>query len=79
MGFLGSRSIGLISADENIKTYYIEYPNNWVTDTLLVDYQPRSLSTNCNYVLKSVNFNSVIPIIDTSFHFDAPVYLLNKQ
>jgi hypothetical protein len=79
MGFILTRTIGFLSGDENIKTYYLEYPNNWNTDTLFVDYTEPSLATDCAYILHPVKFNNQLAPVDTSFHFDSPVYILNKQ
>ncbi len=76
-GILTSRLIGFTSADNNIKTYYLEYPNSSTVDTFFVDYLPSSLSTNCQYVLQTVKFNGKLAAIDTSFKFQ-PVYVLNK-
>jgi hypothetical protein len=79
MGFIGTRTIGIMSADSSIKTYYLEYANSWKTDTLFADYLSRSPATNCLYVLQTIKFNNQSTPIDTSFHFDSKVYVLNKQ
>jgi len=77
-GILTTRNIGTIS-NGNINTYYIEYPNDWPTDTLYVHYIPPSPATSCIYVEEPVKFNNQLAPVDTSFHFDSPVYILNKQ
>jgi hypothetical protein len=73
-GILATRDIGFLS----IKTYYLEYPNNWNTDSLYVDYIAPSISTNCLYILDTVKFNTQLAPIDTTFKYE-PVYVLNKQ
>ena len=79
MGFIGTRTIGFLSGDDSIKSYYLEYPNSWSTDTLFVDYTAPFLVTDCVYILHPVKFNNQLAPVDTSFHFDSPVYILNKQ
>lgn len=78
-GLIASRLIGILSADNGIKTYYIEYPNDWITDTLYVDYLPHTPATNCVYVQNTIKFNGQNASIDNNFHFDSPVFVLNKQ
>jgi hypothetical protein len=79
-GLIGTRLIGLLSADSNIKTYYIEYPVTWQwkSDTLLVDYLPRTQATNCRYLQNEVKVNGQSASIDNDFHFDTPVFIVNK-
>jgi len=76
-GILATRTIGIISADYNIKTYFLELPNAIKSDTLYVDYPSKSPATNCQYVLQTFKFNGKLTIIDSSFKFQ-PVYVLNK-
>lgn|GEM_PF-6174386 len=78
-GLIASRIIGILSADNNIKTYYIEYSNGWTNDTLYVDYSPNTPATNCLYVLNRVKYNGKTCAVDDSFHLDLPVYILNKS
>ena len=78
-GFVLTRTIGFLSGIDTIKTYYLKYPNNWSTDTLFVDYTEPSLATDCAYILHPVKFNNQLAPVDTSFHFDSPAYVLNKQ
>lgn len=77
-GLKASRNIGILSADNNIKTYYIEYPNGWTEDTLYVDYLPNTPSTNCVYVQNAIKVNVQMASIDSSFHFDSPVFIVNN-
>ena len=56
LGVMTTRLIGDISADKNIKMYFIEYPNG-EKDTLSVDYQPPSINNGCHYNLIQVKFN----------------------
>lgn len=78
MGLITTRLIGVLSADNNIKTFFIEYPNSWPSDTLYVDYSPRSNTNGCQYVQQPCKCNSQLCLIDNSFNFDSPVYVLNK-
>lgn len=75
-GLISTRNIGVISANNNIKTFYLEYPNGWKTDLLYVDYIPNTPETNCMYVLKPIKVNNVLAIEDNSFIFK-PVYEIN--
>lgn len=77
-GLVGTRSVGVTSADKGIKRFFFEYPNNLMIDTLHLDYLPYSPATNCMYKFKQIKFNSRVPDIDTTFHFSSPVYVLNK-
>ena len=77
-GLIASRLIGVLSADNKIKTYNIEYPNGWASDTLYVDYLPHTPATNCLYVQNSIKYNGQIAQTDSNFHFDSPVYVISK-
>ncbi len=78
MGLITTRLIGILSADDKIKTYFIEYPNSWVSDTLYVDYSPRSNTNSCQYVQQPCKNNNQQCLIDNTFNFDSPVYIINK-
>ncbi|HSC38199.1 MAG TPA: hypothetical protein VLD19_10020 [Chitinophagaceae bacterium] len=77
-GMMGTQMIGILSADNNIKNYYLRYPGVSKPDTLFVNYLPHTPQTNCLYVLSQVRFNNQELTPDTSFHFSTPVYILNK-
>jgi hypothetical protein len=78
-GLIASRLIGNLSADKGIKTFYLEYPNGWTTDTLYVDYLPHTPATNCLYIQNPLQCNGQLSSIDNSFQFDSPVYKINKN
>jgi hypothetical protein len=67
-GYISTRGIGTLSGNNNIKTYFIEYPNGWPTDTLYVDYLPNTPETNCRYVLNPVKINNTLA--DTEYSTD---------
>lgn len=73
-GILTSRTIGTF---EN-QVFYLEYPNDYNTDTLNVQNALPTQSTNCEYVVKEIKYNGQIVHPDTSFGYQ-PVYILNKQ
>lgn len=75
-GLITSREVGFLSADKNLKTYYIEYFNGWANDTLYVDYITRSPATKCVYVEKPPKFNGSILGADSAYAFD--IYIINK-
>lgn len=77
-GYISSREIGFISANKNIKDYYIEYPNGWQTDTIYVDYLPNTLETNCQYVLRPIKVNDVLATVYSTIDFNLTVYEVNK-
>lgn len=56
LGVMTTRLIGDISANKNIKQYFIEYSDG-EKDTLNVDYEPPSISNGCHYNLIQVKFN----------------------
>lgn len=82
LGILATRNIGATSGDDNIKSYYLEYPNG-TQDTLFVDY--RHVSYNeavnnncyCYYPLIEVRYNGQVAPIDTSISAQK-VYLFKK-
>ncbi len=75
---LGSSTIPILSADKDIKIFYIEYTNNWSTDTLFYDNLTFSPNTNCQYLLNAIKYNSQIPLTDTTFKYPL-VYIFNKK
>lgn len=80
-GLITTRSVGTLSADSNIKTYYIEYPNEWSIDTLRVDYLPRTQATNCLYLQNEIRVNKQPASIDSILRDDFPdfqIYLVFK-
>ena len=77
-GFIFTRNIGVLSAKNNIKTYYLEYPNGWQTDTLYVDYLPNTPATNCQYVLNPIKVNDILSTVYITSLFNLPVYEINK-
>jgi hypothetical protein len=82
LGVITTRRIGDYSADENIKDYYLEFPNSDI-DTLFVDY--KHLKQNeafnnpcyCYYPLQAVKFNGVNAIPDPSITLQK-VYRFDK-
>ena len=83
LGIQATRDAGWISADKNIKTFYLEYPDG-SADTLYIDYRHVSYneavrnSCYCYYPLQSVKFNGKVPDIDSSVLMYEPVYLFIK-
>ncbi len=83
LGVQTTRNIGDISADENIKDFYLEFPNADI-DTLYVNY--RHLSENdafnnpcyCYYPLEQVKYNGTLASPDPTitqqkvYRFDKP-------
>ena len=71
LGVQTTRTIGDISADENIKDYYLQFPNGDL-DTLIVDYKhvnDREAFNNscyCYYPLQSVKYNGTVALPDPS-------------
>lgn len=82
LGIFTSRNIGLTSGNENIKDYYLEYPNGDI-DTLFVDYRHVSEkeafknSCYCYYPLEEVRFNGRKAEPDPSITMQK-VYLFQK-
>lgn len=77
-GVLTTRTAGILSADHNIKTFFIEYPKNISTDTVQLDYETYKPSNNCLYTVKQVTLNNVVSVINTFFQYQ-PVYLFSKD
>jgi hypothetical protein len=78
MGLISTRLVGILSADNSIKTFYLEYPQAWSIDTLTIDYLKPTPSTNCLYIQNSVKQNGVPAEIDSSLHFNSPVFIIAK-
>ncbi len=79
-GYISTRLIGILSAKNNIKTFYIEYSNGWENDTLFVDYLPNTPENNCVYSLNPIKVNNVLATIYTSPDFGGEkIYEVNKQ
>jgi hypothetical protein len=82
LGVLVTRNIGFTSSNDNIKTYYLEYPNS-KTDTIYVDYKYLNQDEAyrdpclCHYPLKQLKFNGKIAERDTTIKV-ANVYLFIK-
>lgn len=77
-GLISSRRIGILSADYNIKTFYIEYAQSWPVDTLSIDYLKPMPSNNCLYLQNTVNHSGVAAAVDSSFLFNSPVFIIAK-
>lgn len=75
-GIVTTRLIGVMSADQNIKNFIIEYPDG-SNDSLWVDYEAPSQKNSCHYLLKQVKFNNEIASPDSSITIQT-VYLFNK-
>lgn len=71
LGVLTTRNIGSSSGDNNVKEYYLEYPNG-TKDTLFVDYRHVSYneainnSCYCYYPLEQVKYNGVVATLDST-------------
>ena len=83
LGFMTTNLIGVTSGNDNIKDYYIEYPNG-TKDTLYVDYRHVSTADGekdscfCLYPLKQLKFNGLIPQIDTTIKIQT-IYIFNTK
>ena len=78
-GYIATRQIGILSAKNNIKTYYIEYSNGWENDTIYVDYLPNTPENNCVYSLNPLKVNDILATIYTTPDFGGTkVYEINK-
>ncbi|HWR32976.1 MAG TPA: hypothetical protein VN451_05605, partial [Chitinophagaceae bacterium] len=83
LGIMTTRNIGSTSGDNNVKDYYLEYPNG-AKDTLLVDYrhvsynEAKNNSCYCYYPLEQVKYNGVVATPDPTitqqkvYRFDKP-------
>lgn len=76
LGVLTTRLIGLLSADQNIKTFIIEYPVD-PADTLYVDYVSPTPANNCLYSNNLVRFNNQVATPDPAITAQR-VYVFNK-
>ena len=82
LGVQTTRNIGTISADDNIKNYYLEFANGDI-DSLIVGY--RHLGENdafknpcyCYYPLEQVSYNGKISLPDSTI-IQQKVYKFNK-
>lgn len=83
LGLMGSIDIGIVSGEQNIKTYFLEY-NDGDIDTLLVNYKYLSASEACDdqckclYPLQEIKFNNKNPPIDSSVLTER-AYILNRN
>lgn len=57
LGVMTTRLIGIISADQVIKDFIIEYPSTYSNEPLHIDYQSPSKNNGCAYSLQQVNYN----------------------
>ncbi len=78
-GLIISRDAGYYSWNQNIKTFYLEYPNNLQTDTLMINYI-YGVQTNCEFVTNPISVNKQFLQIDsTSFvQFNLRPYTIIK-
>jgi hypothetical protein len=78
-GLVESRDAAYYSWDQNIKTFYLEYPNNLPTDTLMINYL-RNLQTNCDFITNPISVNNKFVQVDSTgfIKFDLMPYLINK-
>ncbi|MFT3949394.1 MAG: hypothetical protein QM763_20690 [Agriterribacter sp.] len=76
LGVMTTRDIGALSADHNIKTFYIEY-TSLPTDTIYVDYSPPNPSTGCIYARNLVKYNNQTVLPDPAITAQT-VYVFNK-
>ena len=78
-GLIISEDAGYYSWNQNIKTFYLEYPNNLPTDTLMINYI-YGVQTNCEFVTNPISVNKQFLQIDsTSFvQFNLRPYTIIK-
>lgn len=76
MGIMTTRLIGILSADNNIKDFVIEYADG-SRDSLFVNYEGPSTNTNCFYVIKQVKYNNQVSLPDPTITLQT-VYLFIK-
>jgi hypothetical protein len=83
-GIQATRNIGLISGNENIKLFYLEYPDN-TKDSLYVDYRhinfddAKKHPCRCEYPMQPVKFNNLAASVDSSLLSIQRVYLFQRQ
>ena len=81
-GVQTTRNIGFTSGDDNIKTYYLEYPSGQ-QDTLFIDYrhvgedEAFHNSCYCYFPLQLVKFDGQVAITDPTIT-QQKVYLFSK-
>jgi hypothetical protein len=83
LGIMSSVDIRILSADKQIRDFYLEYPDGDV-DTIFADYEKvagkeaAGNSCYCTTPLKALKFNGKTAILDTSIKV-AQVYLIPKK
>jgi hypothetical protein len=84
LGVQGTREIGDVSGDNNIKNFYLEYSNGDI-DTLYVNYrhvgenEAFNNSCYCYYPLEGVKFNGVVASPDSTITTWAMVFRFDKN
>lgn len=82
-GILSTTNVAALSANDNIKFYYLEFPDGDI-DTLFVDYQQisddeaRDNDCFCDKPQISIRINGNVPIRDTIQAGGIPVYRIYK-
>lgn len=76
MGILTTRLIGILSADQNIKEFSIEFPDG-TSDELYVDYEPPSPNNGCLYLISQIKYNGIVVQPDPAIT-EQTVYSFNK-
>ncbi len=83
LGLVGTLDIVYKSSDNNIKDYYLEFPNGDI-DTLFVDFrrltscEANISACKCLFPLNAVKYNGRTATLDSSL-IAYKVYLFNKQ
>lgn len=76
LGIMASRKIGILSADNHIKEFTVEYPDG-SSDTLHVDFESPSPANGCYYNLKQVKYNNQLSYPDPTITIQR-IYLFEK-
>lgn len=76
LGVMSSRLMGLLSADQNVKAFTLEYGSG-KKEALYVDYETAMPANNCVYTIREVRYNSQLVAPDPMISQQS-VYLLSK-
>ena len=77
-GILVTNSIAELITQNDIQTFFLEYPNSNTVDTLNIQCFPPTENTGCQFKWGNIKFNGQSAQIDTSFKYQ-PVYIFNKR
>jgi hypothetical protein len=73
-GIMATRNIVTLGT----QTYFIEYNNSNIYDSLFICYSNATPATGCTEILSQIRFNGQVPPIDPAFKFGVNVYIFNK-